>query len=78
MPWSIIIACNAAVGVLSLLIRIYLSRENKKRQTQPSDSTYEDVYIVVQDETGAEVKKKVDKAFLDLTDRQNRDYRYLL
>ncbi|OCB84143.1 membrane transporter [Sanghuangporus baumii] len=78
IPWAIIIACNGAVAVLSIFIRIYLARENNIRERQTSDTTYEDVYIVVQDETGAEAKKKVDKAFLDLTDRQNRDYRYLL
>ncbi|KAL5511766.1 hypothetical protein ACEPAH_4984 [Sanghuangporus vaninii] len=78
IPWAIIIACNGAVAVLSIFIRIYLARENSIRERQPSDTTYEDVYIVVQDETGAEAKKKVDKAFLDLTDRQNMDYRYLM
>ena len=39
----------------------------------------EDVYYVtVKDENGRMVQRKVDKAFLDLTDIQNRDFRYIL
>lgn len=81
VPWAILIACNGVVAILCLLIRFYLARENRVRARQTSSdvaNSYEDVYIVVQDENGAEVKRKVDKAFLDLTDRQNLEYRYVL
>ncbi|KAH8117203.1 membrane transporter [Phellopilus nigrolimitatus] len=78
VPWAIIVACNGVVAILSLLIRLYLTRENNARARASYDETYEDVFIVVQDpKTGVEVKKKVDKAFLDLTDKQNRDFRYV-
>lgn len=53
--------------------------ENKRRDLESSSSeTYDDVYITVKGDDGSDVQKKVDKAFLDLTDRQNRDFRYVL
>lgn len=72
------VASNGVVVVLSLIIRFYLARENKARLRQNADSAYDDVFIEVPDENGAGVKRKVDKAFLDLTDRQNNEYRYAL
>ena len=51
-----------------------LSTENKKRELETRDDQYDNVYVL--DDTG--VKKRVDKAFLDLTDKQNRDFRYVL
>ena len=79
VPWAIIIACNGVVAILCMIIRLYLARENHTRKNQvSSEPTYEDVYIVVRDENGSEVKRKVDKAFLDLTDRQNLEYHYVL
>ncbi|KAF8637407.1 hypothetical protein AX17_002902 [Amanita inopinata Kibby_2008] len=78
VPWSIITACNFAAGVILLIIRVVLSRENKKRNAEKRDEAFDDVYIrkVMSDGTVADVR--VDKAFLDLTDIQNRDFRYVL
>lgn len=47
--------------MLLLLQRWYLDRENKKRDREPPDMTYDDVWIKVTDEDGQIVEKKVDK-----------------
>jgi hypothetical protein len=51
-----------------------LAGENTKRERETPDDRHDAVYIV--DESG--VERKVDKAFLDLTDKENRDFRYVL
>ena len=38
-----------------------LRAENKKRDQEPPDDTYDDVWIKVQDEDGQIVERKVDK-----------------
>ncbi|PFH54129.1 hypothetical protein AMATHDRAFT_38116 [Amanita thiersii Skay4041] len=79
VPWTIITICNFVAGLVLLVIRLVLARENGKRNAEKHDDTYDDVYIkkVLSDGTlGEEVR--VDKAFLDLTDIQNRDFRYVL
>ncbi|TFK45315.1 MFS general substrate transporter [Heliocybe sulcata] len=78
VPWAIIAACYAICPLILLLIRHMLSKENSKRDAEPPDETYEDVYIEVVDENGEKTERKVDKAYLDLTDRQNREFRYVL
>jgi hypothetical protein len=60
--------------VALLILRFMLATENKKREHETHDSKYDKVYVL--GEAGAE--KRVDKAFLDLTDKQNRDFRYVL
>lgn len=44
-----------------LSIRALLSRENKRRDGEPTDNTYEDVYIVKENEDGKKIEVKVDK-----------------
>ncbi|EEB89917.1 hypothetical protein MPER_11939, partial [Moniliophthora perniciosa FA553] len=78
VPWIIIGICYAACAVLLLLIRLLLSRENKRRDAEPADDTYDDVWVERVNKDGKAEKVKVDKAFLDLTDKQNRDFRYVL
>ncbi|THH10288.1 hypothetical protein EW145_g1445 [Phellinidium pouzarii] len=78
VPWAIMIASNGVVAILSLLIRFYLARENSLREREEYDATYDETFIVVEDEKGGMAKKKVDRAFLDLTDKQNREFRYVL
>ena len=72
------ITVNGCVGILSLLIRFYLSRANATRAQEQLDPAYDDVYIVVKNEKGEDEKRKVDKEFLDLTDGQNHEFRYVL
>ncbi|CCM02234.1 uncharacterized protein FIBRA_04314 [Fibroporia radiculosa] len=72
VPWAILTACWATCLVLLLVTRWVLVRENVRRDAEPHDPTYDEVYVT-DEKTGEE--KKVDKAFLDLTDIQNRDFR---
>ncbi|CAL1705294.1 unnamed protein product [Somion occarium] len=76
IPWAILSACWFVSMVLLLVTRLYLARENAKREKEGHDSTYDDVYI--SSDANGEKAVKVDKAFLDLTDIQNRDFRYVL
>ncbi|KZV92894.1 MFS general substrate transporter [Exidia glandulosa HHB12029] len=78
VPWIIIGVCYVICPLILLVIRYMLASENKRRDAEGPDDSYEDVYIDVVLEDGTTVTRKVDKAFLDLTDIQNRDYRYVL
>ncbi|EPQ50298.1 MFS general substrate transporter [Gloeophyllum trabeum ATCC 11539] len=78
VPWIIIGICYVICPALLLIIRRLLAAENKRRDSEPPDETYDDVYIETVDGKGNVVERKVDKEFLDLTDRQNRDFRYVL
>jgi len=78
VPWIIIGVCYVICPILLYILRIMMVAENKRRDQEPPDETYDNVYLKVTDENGEEVEVKVDKAFLDLTDRQNRDFRYVL
>ncbi|KAG1826874.1 MFS general substrate transporter [Suillus subaureus] len=74
VPWAVITSCNFAAGIALVVLRFMLASENTKRERETPDNKHDAVYIL--DRSGAE--RKVDKAFLDLTDKQNRDFRYVL
>nr|GAT56421.1 MFS general substrate transporter [Mycena chlorophos] len=78
VPWTIIGVCYG-IGILIILaIRQLLITENKHRNTAPaSDDPYDDVYVERIGEDGKGEMVKVAKEYLDLTDRQNRDFRYV-
>lgn len=78
IPWIIIGICYVCCMSLLLTIRFLLSRENKRRNTESTDDAYGDVYIERLTSDGKKEMVKVDKEFLDLTDIQNRDFRYVL
>ncbi|SJL04531.1 related to permease of the major facilitator superfamily [Armillaria ostoyae] len=78
IPWIIIGICYVCCMSLLLTIRFLLSRENKRRNTESTDDAYGDVYIERLTSDGKKEMIKVDKEFLDLTDIQNRDFRYVL
>ncbi|KAJ6550314.1 MFS general substrate transporter [Mycena capillaripes] len=79
IPWIIICACYIVCIALPLLIRALLAAENKRRDAAPKvDDPYDNVYVERLSADGVMEKYKVDKEFLDLTDRQNRDFRYVL
>jgi hypothetical protein len=81
-----------------LALRYYLAAENRRRDAEAMDETYDHVYIQRTTPDGATEKVKVDKAspihtilpasqlnsrcvfqeYLDLTDIQNREFRYVL
>ena len=77
-------------GLIMLLTRWYLARENRLRDEEKTHTssnakkrgTYqtnieEVVEVYLQDSNG-EAVGKVDRAFLDLTDIENREFRYVL
>lgn len=61
IPWIIIGVCYAACISLNLTIRWYLSTENKRRDREPPDHTYDHVYLEKMN-NGMLEKVKVDKA----------------
>ncbi|KAI0345426.1 MFS general substrate transporter [Trametopsis cervina] len=77
IPWAILSACWAATAVLLLVTRVYLARENRLRDAEPYDAKYDEVYIS-EEKDGKKEDVKVAKEFLDLTDVQNREFRYVL
>ncbi|KAJ7907544.1 major facilitator superfamily domain-containing protein [Mycena leptocephala] len=78
VPWIVCIGTFAVCMVLLLIIRWYLVAENKRRDAEPPSHTYDDVYIERLSPDGKLEKVKIDKEFLDLTDIQNRDFRYVV
>ncbi|KAJ7169296.1 major facilitator superfamily domain-containing protein [Mycena crocata] len=79
VPWIIICCCFVSCMALFLTIRYVLSTENKRRDAlPPTDDPYDNVYVERLSADGVLEKVKVDKQFLDLTDRQNPDFRYVL
>jgi len=82
VPFAIISACSVASALTLLVTRQYLAHQNKKRDEEAAAGVdkgdkYDEVYITVM-EDGSAVEKKVDRAFQDLTDLQNREFRYVL
>ncbi|KAJ3721461.1 MFS general substrate transporter [Lentinula raphanica] len=78
VPWTIIGICYAICMMLLLAIRYHLNHENQLRDLEPHDDQYDDMYIERVNEDGTIDEIKVEKEFLDLTDKQNRDFRYVL
>ncbi|KAI0743076.1 MFS general substrate transporter [Daedaleopsis nitida] len=78
IPWTIIGICYVICPLLMLFIRWLLKRENSRRDAEPVDDKYDDVYIEVVLPDGTRTERRVDKEYLDLTDIQNRDFRYVL
>ena len=61
IPWTILSVCWAVSALILLALRIYLARENKRRDQEGPDTRYEDVYITEKREDGTVLEKKVDK-----------------
>jgi len=78
VPWTIIGISYVACCALLLAIRALLQRRNLERSREGPDTTYDDVYVLTQNEDGKEVEVRIAKEFLDLTDMQNRDFHYVL
>ncbi|KAJ6626503.1 hypothetical protein B0H10DRAFT_523055 [Mycena sp. CBHHK59/15] len=76
VPWTVIGICYACCMRLMLAIRLHLARENRRRDAEHG---YDDVFVERPAADSGKVERvRVDKEFLDLTDRQNRDLRYVL
>ncbi|KAF9239499.1 MFS general substrate transporter [Melanogaster broomeanus] len=78
IPWIVIGICYLLCAILLLVIRFMLARENARRDADPAVEEYEEFFIEKVSDDGKRVQVKVDKEFLDMTDRQNRDFRYAL
>ncbi|OJT10662.1 hypothetical protein TRAPUB_12823 [Trametes pubescens] len=78
LPWLILSICWAVSALLLLTTRAYLSWENARRERAGPDERYNDMRITEKHSDGTVMGKRVEKAFLDLTDMQNRDFRYVL
>ena len=61
VPWIIIGICYLSCMVLFFSIRTYLARENKRRDAEPRDNSYDDLYVARTDEKGNRVEVKVSK-----------------
>lgn len=61
VPWAILSACWFSSGVILLVTRWYLARENAKRDREEHDSTYDSMYITDEKEDGTRAERRVDK-----------------
>lgn len=61
VPWAVIGACYVSCMILLLIIRYYLVLENRRRDAEPPDTTYNDVYMEVALPDGTRVERKVEK-----------------
>jgi len=94
VPWGICLASVVGDVILLLTIRTLLVRENARRDAlqgiskedaarrvaalnhNPDDDEYG--VVEVMDETGKLVRRRVEKNMLDMTDRENLSFRYVL
>ena len=61
IPWIIIGVCVVSCMALLYSIRVLLARENKRRDAEPRDDSYDNVYVARIDEKGNRVEVKVSK-----------------
>ena len=61
VPWTIIGVCVFTCILLLFAIRVLLARENKRRDAEPRDDSYDDVHVVKTNEDGNRVLVKVSK-----------------
>ncbi|KAJ3710365.1 MFS general substrate transporter [Lentinula guzmanii] len=79
--WKSVYQPRMGASILILLIlRTMLARENACRDKETCQDDYDDIYLPSKElDSGISVpRRKIDKVFLDLTDLQNRDFRYTL
>ena len=61
MPWTIIGIVYVICPLILLYIRFLLARENKRRDAEPVDEKYDDIYIEVVLPDGTRTERRVDK-----------------
>ena len=61
VPWIIIGICSVSCMILLFSIRVLLARENKRRDADPPDDSFDDVHVVRIDEDGNRTEIKVSK-----------------
>ncbi|TEB24344.1 membrane transporter [Coprinellus micaceus] len=78
VPWIVVSVCVVTSAILLFILRTMLDRENKRRDREPRSTQYDEVFVEKVAPDGSVTIHRVDKAFLDLTDVENRDFRYIL
>ncbi|KAL4977142.1 major facilitator superfamily domain-containing protein [Aspergillus desertorum] len=78
--WWIILAIAAILPMIIIIIlRVYLVRENKRRdRLQAADQVVSNGVVEMLDSDGSQVARVVDNSQMDLTDRENLTFRYVL
>ena len=61
VPWAVISACIGACTVLILTLRFMLHFENKRREAEKRDDSYDDVYVTQELADGTKTEKRVDR-----------------
>jgi hypothetical protein len=61
VPWIVIGVCTVSCMTLILSIRVLLARENKRRDAEPPDNSFDDVHVVRIDKDGKRTEVKVSK-----------------
>lgn len=61
VPWAVIAVCYFICPFLLLAIRHMLNKENKRRDAEEHDSTYDNVFVEEKLADGTVEIKKVDK-----------------
>ncbi|KAJ7085782.1 major facilitator superfamily domain-containing protein [Mycena belliarum] len=77
-PWAIITACSVASALLLVVIRFVYATENKRRNNSAEKDSFDEYYLTEIQADGTTLEKKVDREFLDLTDVENKEFRYVL
>ena len=87
LPFGIILMGNLVSIICALLLLFLLGRENKRRDAMREEAIrtgigkekYEEyAEVETRNGQGKMIKTRVDKAFLDMTDRENLAFRYVL
>ncbi|KAL1876849.1 hypothetical protein VTK73DRAFT_9151 [Phialemonium thermophilum] len=80
VTWGVILGVACVLPTIVVLyLRFYLDRENKRRDRLVQQGLVQEIGIVERtDENGARVEEVVDARQLDLTDRENMAFRYVL
>ena len=61
VPWIIAAICLLSCISLTLSIRVMLARENKRRDAEPRDESFDNVYVAKIDEDGNRTEVKISK-----------------
>ncbi|KAF5378995.1 hypothetical protein D9757_009096 [Collybiopsis confluens] len=61
VPWIVIGVCYVVCSALMLIIRALFVAENRRRDSEEPDTTYDDVYVDLKGEDGVMEKVKVEK-----------------
>ena len=61
VPWAIIAASIGVCAILILGLRYMLHSENKRRDGEERDESYDDVYLTQETKDGIQSEKRIDK-----------------